>query len=71
MGKRVNTVPGIDKSWQAESDARTLAEAHTIHHDPKRLKSAAEHAKVMHAKVLEDAKSLKKVANKAPKSGKK
>lgn len=68
MAKPTNS---IDKSWQAESDARVLAEAHAISQDPGRVKAAAEKAKSMHERALQEAKSLKKVANKCQKTAKK
>lgn len=55
-----------EKQWQRESDARTLAEAETIKKTPTRLKGAKAAANKM-AKAKEvEAKSLKKVAGRAP-----
>ena len=36
---------GMDPEYQAQSDMRTLAEAHAIKKDPKRHKAAKDHAK--------------------------
>ena len=54
----------MEKQWQRESDAHTLAEAETIKKTPSRLKGAKTEAKKM-AKVAETkAKSLNRVAGK-------
>lgn len=55
-----------DREWQRESDARTLAEAETIKSDIGRLKGATSEAKKMVKRDEERAKSMKKVAKKAP-----
>lgn len=55
-----------EKKWQAESDARTLAESQVIMKDPKRLAAAAREAGTMAAKQEKDAKAMAKVAAKAP-----
>ncbi len=34
-----------EEKWRAESDARTLAEAHAIRQDPKRMEKATKAAK--------------------------
>jgi len=50
-----------DKIWQAESDARTLADAFIISNDPKRLKEAKKQAKIMEKEAKERIESLKNV----------
>jgi hypothetical protein len=55
-----------DRKWQAESDARTLAESQVIMKDPKRLAAAAKEAQVMADKQAKEAKAMAKVAAKAP-----
>lgn len=46
----------VDKDWQAEADARTLADAHEIKSDPKRRAAALKAAR----KLVSDAeKALK------------
>ena len=57
-----------DKKWQAESDARTLAESRVILSDPGRLKLAAKEAQKIAADKMTEAKAMKSIANKAPKS---
>ncbi len=55
-----------DRKWQAESDARTLAESQVIMTDPKRLAAAAKQAQIMAEKQAKEAKAMAKVATKAP-----
>ena len=50
-----------DKKWQAESDARTLAEADVISQDEKRIKAAKKAAETMSKEQMEQAKAMKKV----------
>ena len=52
-----------DAKWQAESDARTLAEAKRIMADNSRLTAAQIAAKVMADKEEEEAKAMRKVAD--------
>ncbi len=56
------TITAQDKKWQAESDARTLAEASVIKKTPGRLKLAAREAKVMAKEAMQQAVAMKKVA---------
>ena len=53
-----------DKRWQAESDARTLAEAGVITGDRSRLKSAALAAQRLQKKAQDDAVAMRSVARK-------
>ena len=55
----------MDKKWQAESDARCLAEAKGIMGDPKRMVAAAKAAKVMVADQQKQVSALKSVSRKA------
>jgi hypothetical protein len=48
------TLGGMDESWRAESDLRTLIEAQVIRNDPKRFKAAQKKAKEQ-AEALEEA----------------
>ena len=54
-----------EKRWQAEADARTLAEARVIMSDPARMKAAANVAKNLVAEKTAELKGLKQVARKA------
>ena len=47
-----------DKKWQAESDARQIAEAAVIREDPHRYAAAQEAAKRMYAAAQEAAKRM-------------
>jgi hypothetical protein len=47
-----------DKRWEAESDARTIAEASAIKADPKRLAAAAAAAREMGEKKMVEAKAI-------------
>ena len=51
-----------EKRWQAEHDARTLAEAEQIKQDEKRLADAQTAAKRMADEEAEKAKAMRKVA---------
>lgn len=51
-----------DKKWEAESDARTLAEAHAIKADKTRMKKASIAAKGMLEEKKNEVKGLAKVA---------
>lgn len=53
-----------DKKWQAENDARTLAEAETIKQDPNRLKPAQDAAQKMVDQKRDEANAMAKVAGK-------
>ena len=55
-----------DKRWQAESDARTLAEADVIKQDKPRLDAAATAAQRMAEKQREEAAAMSRVAKKKP-----
>lgn len=51
-----------EKRWQAESDARALAEAEVIRNDPDRLKAAQKAAKDMADEQKKDAEAMSKIA---------
>lgn len=51
-----------DKKWEAESDARTLAEAHAIKADKTRMKNARKAAKKMLKEEKEKIEGLSMVA---------
>lgn len=55
-----------DKTWQARSDARTLADAELIMMDRMRVKAAATEAKKMMDEVSKQVKTLSKVSRKTP-----
>lgn len=54
-----------DKKWQAECDARTLADAKVVMSDPARLKAAAKAAAKMADDKMVEAKAMKNIARKA------
>ena len=56
-----------DKKWQAESDARTLAEAEEIKRSASRRTAAKREARQMAKDVAKQVQNLKKVARPAPK----
>lgn len=51
-----------DKKWQAECDARTLADAEAIKADPERYKAAAEAAEEMKKEAMDKAMALEKIS---------
>lgn len=53
-----------DKKWQAQDDARTLAEANIIVNDPERLKLAQDEAAKMAKEQQEKARAMTRVAGK-------
>lgn len=55
----------MDKEWQRENDARTLAEAEVIKSTPARLKGAVTEAKKMAKKSEQDVKAMKRVASRS------
>ena len=55
-----------EAQWQAESDARTLAEAERIKSDKKRSGSASKAATRMAVEAQKEATSMKKIAGKKP-----
>lgn len=55
-----------DKKWEAESDARTLADADTIKKDSSRLKAATGAAKRMAGEEKAKMDSLRKIAGLKP-----
>jgi hypothetical protein len=59
-----------EKQWQAESDARTLAEAERIKSETSRFKSAQMAAKKMVSDQQKDLQSLSKVAQSTPSNSK-
>lgn len=68
MAKDMNDTSGMtdeqrEAHWQAQNDARTLAEAEMIKNDPERLKAATEMADKMAEEKVEEARSMSKVAS--------
>lgn len=59
------------RKWQAQSDARTLAEADVIKKDAERLKAATIEAKAMAEEQQKAAKAIGKVAKLSYKTTKK
>ncbi|KKN77583.1 hypothetical protein LCGC14_0358580 [marine sediment metagenome] len=53
---------GLDSNWEAESDARSLAEADVIRGDSNRLTAAKKAAVEMARRQKEQADSIAKVA---------
>lgn len=51
--------------WQAQSDARALAESEVIKNDPGRLKAATDMADKMAEEKIEEARAMTKVATQA------
>jgi hypothetical protein len=49
--------------WQAEDDARILANAKTIRSDPKRYKAAVGKAQEIATQRMQEARAMKSVAN--------
>jgi len=56
------SVAAQDKKWQAESDARALAEADVIRKTPVRLKAAVKEAKIMAADAKKKATAMGNIA---------
>ena len=52
-----------EKQWQAENDARTLAEADVINNDPERLEAAQKAAKKMLAEQKRQAEAMEHVVD--------
>jgi hypothetical protein len=50
-----------DNEWQAECDARTLADAEVIHQNPERMNKAKAAATRMANEKQEEAEALKKI----------
>ena len=63
MAKAI-AIPVSERKWQAESDARTLADAQVILKDNKRLAAAAKAAKGMASEKMEEAKAMGRIARK-------
>ena len=59
-----------EKKWQAESDARTLAEAEEIKRSASRRSAAKREARQMAKDVAKQVQNLKKVARPAPRKKK-
>lgn len=59
---KVTTMSSLDKQWQAESDARTMAEYQAILDDPKRRTAAMKAAKNQAADLQKRASAMSKVA---------
>lgn len=59
-----------DKKWQAESDARTLAEAEEIKRSASRRAAAKREARQMAKDVEKQVKNLKKVSRATPRKKK-
>lgn len=57
-----------EKRWQAESDARTLANAKVITNDPARLQAATNAAQQMADEQSKEAKAMRNVSNMGPNS---
>ena len=51
-----------EKKWQAESDARTIAEAEAIKGDPERIKAAQKAAKEMSEEKQREADALRSLS---------
>ena len=60
-----------EKKWQAESDARTLAEAQVIAKDRGRLSAARTQAKAQAKEKMAEAKAMASIARKKVPSRKK
>ncbi len=58
----------IDRDWEAENDASTLAEAELIKADEKRMKKAQEAAKKMADEARDRAHALEDASRAYPKS---
>ena len=54
----------MDKKWDEESYARTLAEASSIRSDKKKMKMAEAGAKRMAKEKMDEAKAMQKIAKK-------
>ena len=59
-----------DRDWEAESDARTLADAESIKNDPGRAVKAMKAAKKLAKECAQDAEAMALVAGKSPPSKK-
>lgn len=55
--------------WQAESDARTMAQAHEIKKDSQRFKKAVDASKRMADEKMQEAKHLQKMSQGMSASG--
>ena len=62
-GMPMSEMTAEDKKWQAQMDARTLAEAETVKSDEGRLEAATTVAKEMAEEQIQEALSMKRVAN--------
>ena len=51
-----------EKKWEAESDARTIAEAEAIKGDPERIKAAQKAAKEMSEERQREADALRSLS---------
>ena len=51
-----------EKKWEAESDARTIAEAEAIKGDPERIKAAQKAAKEMSEEKQREADALRSLS---------
>lgn len=56
-------IPATEAEWQAEDDARALAQAEEIKTDRTRLQKAQDAAKKMADEETERARAMRKVAN--------
>ena len=61
-------MPKTEAQWQAEDDARTLAQAEVIKQDQARLANARNAAAKIAAREREEANAMSKVAGRAVKS---
>ena len=60
------TMTAQDKKWQAEQDARTLAEAEVVKRTPIRMRAATKAAKGMAEEERKKAVGMRKVAGMKP-----
>ena len=61
------STPISDKEWEAQNDARTIAETQVITKDKKRYNAAIKAAQKMAAEKTEEAKAMKGVAKRKKK----
>jgi len=57
----------FDKEWEAQNDARTIAESQVIVNDKKRYNAAIKAAQKMADEKAKEAKAMKGVARRKPK----
>ena len=64
----MKSVPESDKKWEAESDARTLADAEAIKMDKARFKRARDAAKRLSTEKNREAMGMERVAKSGTKT---